>query len=367
MNKLSLLLFLVTALVITGCNRTKANVNKEKVVTTEQQDDIIPETVEAVEITEVEPDEPEMQEVILWPYVTAMDYSQCDFLFLNEGQMFFCDVETEEIAPFTEETDSVLNAVYSLNNELYYTVSDHGKLKLRYLDLSESSPKPVALADWNLDVQDAINWNGGPYGNMSFNEDHTQIGLGSDMQSYVYYKLSIYDLETGEVSLHTQYQDDEYGYYEDAPGQVEFEPYNPKRIKLAEFCYDWEERQGDMGIAYRDGGKLIELCDRLDPDSGEVIPIEVDPKHEHVLFLMARAIGIEGVNGDYAFASLDGKHQCIIPGCDPMLKREPQWLKNGSLVFVGYDEEYEPKLQVIDMDENIKPVAYTLDFIVKPN
>ena len=148
---------------------------------------------------------------------------------------------------------------------------------------------------------------------------------------------------------------------------MEFEPYNPKRIKLAEFCYDWEERQGDMGIAYRDGGKLIELCDRLDPDSGEVIPIEVDPKHEHVLFLMARAIGIEGVNGDYAFASLDGKHQCIIPGCDPMLKREPQWLKNGSLVFVGYDEEYEPKLQVMDMDENIKPVAYTLDFIVKPN
>lgn len=297
----------------------------------------------------------------------AVDYSQSDFVFFKDGQMSFYNATTGVATPFTKETDSVVNAVFSLNNELYYTVSDHGKLKLRYLNLAEDDPKPVELADWKLDVRDAVNWIGGPYGDMCFNEDHTQIALGSDMQYYVYYHLSIYDLKTKKVTKHTQYQDDEYGYYwEEAPGKVEFTPYNPKRIDLSEFYYDWEERQDDMGIAYRKGDKLIELCDRLDPESGEVRPLDVDPKHEHVLFLMIRSIDIEGVSGDYAFASLDGKKQCFIPYCDPMMRRDPQWLKNGSIVFFSFDEDYEPMLQVMDVNENIKLVGNSMDYVVKP-
>ena len=115
--------------------------------------------------------------------------------FVEKGQLKFYDIQKGETEAFTQETDSVVDAVCATDGKVYYNVKANNHLMLKCLDMKAADPKPECLADWNLDVESR---EGNPYpayGKMHLSMDQTQIALEVDGMWFAgpCYNLAVYD------------------------------------------------------------------------------------------------------------------------------------------------------------------------------
>ena len=68
--------------------------------------------------------------------------AQNDLFYVESGDLYFYDLQSNKATHYANETDSVVRADLSKNNVLYYTVAKDGNLLLRSLDLKVANPMP---------------------------------------------------------------------------------------------------------------------------------------------------------------------------------------------------------------------------------
>ena len=288
--------------------------------------------------------------------------------FVQDGQLKFYDIQKGETEAYTQETDSVVNAVCATDGKVYYNVKAKNRLLLKCLDMKAADPQPESLADWNLDLGSR---EGNPFpafGDMCLSMDQTQIALEVDNMWFAgpCYNLAIYDCPSKTINKITLYKFDE------EQGDVEFmDDEDTFRAYAPEANLDFSRFEDADGLYYLGDDQRVCLNDQLKDmeDMGDFEvefdhdPIALDPSGKRLLFATDVYLG-DGLLGFFAVSSLDGKTQIALPNSDVMEDR-PQWLSNGSLVYIGYESDKDA-LFLMDTSGNIRTIAHTNKFFVLP-
>ena len=293
--------------------------------------------------------------------------SSPDLGFVENGQLKFYDIQKDETEVYTQETDSVVNAVCSTDGKVYYNVISDNHLLLKCLDIKADNSMPESLADWGLDLT-ATKENFALYGDMYLNNDQTQIALEVDIMWFAgpCYNLAIYDCASKTISKTILYQ-----FNEEVETMDFFDDENNFKVYAPEANFDIGRFEDSDGFYYLNNGQKICLNDQLKEmeDMGdfeveyEHDPIELDPSGKKLLFATDVYLG-DGLLGFFAVSSLDGKTQIALPNSDVMEDR-PQWLSNGSLVYIGYESDKDA-LFLMDTSGHIRTIAHTNKFFVLP-
>ena len=141
--------------------------------------------------------------------------------------------------------------------------------------------------------------------------------------------------------------------------------------KAPEANFDIGRFEDSDGFYYLNNGQKICLNDQLKDmeDMGDFEvefdhdPIALDPSGKRLLFATDVYLG-DGLLGFFAVSSLDGKTQIALPNSDVM-EDCPQWLSNGSLVYIGYESDKDA-LFLMDTSGHIHTIAHTNKFFVLP-
>ena len=293
--------------------------------------------------------------------------SSPDLGFVENGQLKFYDIQKDETEVYTQETDSVVNAVCSTDGKVYYNVISDNHLLLKCLDIKADNSMPDSLADWGLDLT-ATKENFALYGDMYLNNDQTQIALEVDIMWFAgpCYNLAIYDCASKTISKTILYQ-----FNEEVETMDFFDDENNFKVYAPEANFDIGRFEDSDGFYYLNNGQKICLNDQLKDmeDMGDFEvefdhdPIALDPSGKRLLFATDVYLG-DGLLGFFAVSSLDGKTQIALPNSDVMEDR-PQWLSNGSLVYIGYESDKDA-LFLMDTSGNIRTIAHTNKFFVLP-
>ena len=76
-----------------------------------------------------------------------------DLCYVENGKLFFYSIKDDDAAQFVNETDSILDALYSeKDGMLYYNVVKDDYLVLKCLDLNDTDPMPEQLVEWGVPV-----------------------------------------------------------------------------------------------------------------------------------------------------------------------------------------------------------------------
>ncbi len=293
--------------------------------------------------------------------------SSPDLGFVENGQLKFYDIQKDETEVYTQETDSVVNAVCSTDGKVYYNVISDNHLLLKCLDIKADNSMPESLADWGLDLT-ATKENFALYGDMYLNNDQTQIALEVDIMWFAgpCYNLAIYDCASKTISKTILYQ-----FNEEVETMDFFDDENNFKVYAPEANFDIGRFEDSDGFYYLNNGQKICLNDQLKDmeDMGDFEvefdhdPIALDPSGKRLLFATDVYLG-DGLLGFFAVSSLDGKTQIALPNSDVMEDR-PQWLSNGSLVYIGYESDKDA-LYLMDTSGHIRTIAHTNKFFVLP-
>ena len=238
---------------------------------------------------------------------------------------------------------------------------------LKCLDLKANDPKPESLAEWKLESSDEDTF---PlYGNMYLNKDQNQVALQVDITWFAgpCCNLAVYDCDTKTIDKIILYQfDEEHTTMDFMDEENLFEVYAPA-INFDTTLFDNSD-----GLYYLGNDQRICLNDKINDSQIEELgfeedyyyyyPIAMDPTGEKMLFGSVLVMG-DGVFGYFAVSSLDGKEQFILPNSD-VNDACPQWLKDGSLVYIGWDDK--AALHLMDSNYNIRPISRAEKFFVLP-
>ena len=122
-------------------------------------------------------------------------------------------------------------------------------------------------------------------------------------------------------------------------------------------------------LYYVGDGELTCLNDQLDEVEivGQIAeeygldhdPLALDPTGTRLLFCGIVVLG-EGAFGYYGVSSLDGKEQQFISDLDED-SRDPEWLRDGSLLIPGYDSD-GPTLFLMDTLGEVRTLAHSVKF-----
>ena len=288
--------------------------------------------------------------------------------FVEDGQLKFYEVQSGKTEVFTQETDSIMDAVCTTNGIVYYNAIANNRLILKRMDMNANNPMPESLADWGLDLTATKENVFSPYGNMYLNIDQNLIGLEVDITWFAgpCYNLAIYDCASKTISKTILYQ------FNEEVGTMDFfDDENNFKVYAPEANFDIDRFEDSDGFYYLNDGQRICLNDQLKEmeDMGdfeveyEHDPIELNPSGEKLLFATSTYLG-DGLLGFFAVSSLDGKTQIALPNSDVM-EDCPQWLSNGSLVYIGYESDKDA-LFLMDTSGNIRTIAHTNKFFVLP-
>jgi len=292
--------------------------------------------------------------------------SSPDFGFIEDGQLKFYEVQNGKTEVFTQETDSIVDAVCTTKGMVYYNVITNNRLILKSLNTNISNAQPETLADWGLDVS-VTEENRIPYGDMYLNHDQNQIALEVDITWFAgpCYNLAIYDCASETISKTILYQ-----FNEELSTMDFFDDENNFKVYAPEANFDISRFEDSDGFYYLNDGQRICLNDQLKEmeDMGdfeveyEHEPIELDPSGQKLLFATSTYLG-DGLLGFFAVSSLDGKSQMALPNSDAV--GDPQWLNDGSLIYSGYDGNTDD-LFLMDANGSIRSIAHTTKFFVLP-
>ena len=292
-----------------------------------------------------------------------------DLGFVENGQLKFYDVQKGETEIYTHENDSVVDAVCSTDGKVYYNVLADNHLLLKCLDMKADNPMPESLVDWNLDFEShEIDPYPAVFGDMYLSMDQTQIALEVDIMWFAgpCYNLAVYDCASKTINKITLYQyNEEHGDMDFMDDENSFSAYAP------EANFEVSLFEDSDGLFYLGNGQRVCLNDQLKDmeDMGDFEvefdhdPIALDPSGKRLLFATDVYLG-DGLLGFFAVSSLDGKTQIALPNSDVMEDR-PQWLSNGSLVYIGYESDKDA-LFLMDTSGHIRTIAHTNKFFVLP-
>ena len=300
-------------------------------------------------------------------------FANCDIAMLDKGKIVFYDAQSKKCHPYTAENDSVVNAVYADENTLYYTVSSMGNLQLKRLDLQQKDPKPVFCTNWNLTLDDCLDEVRGQTSTLLLSDDGRYIGISTDFAWDVYglTGIMLYEPETGNLF--------EYDYEDEKTANLDF-----YKDKIGYRSFDTAE--GELYF-YNTAGENC-LTDQIDfssyfnadPEDLEDMDyyaISFAPVGDWVLFSASVPWGDFGI-GPYCISTWDGEQQMILEGTD-IWDREPEWLEDGSLVFISTEQMPETSPEYENYPDGLKPcirlmtpngthriISYATDFVAKP-
>lgn len=303
-----------------------------------------------------------------------------DLVLMENGQLVFYHNASGERMPFTAETDSVVNAVYDSQNNLYYSVCRDYQLSLKKLKLDDPDPKPVELADWMLRIEDCMGFASFPIENLLLNaaEDVVAIQSGMVYVNYSYGDYTMYNTRTHAVTKATKLSfDPETGDMEFF--DIDFETKTPQGVDADLFEDD------QHGSLYYLGGPNGRVClsDKLnypsmfDVSPEELIhediysePLSMNPQGTMVLFVSSLPWGDYGL-GSYNVATLDGSKQYALDA--DSFCQMPTWLKDGSLVFIRVEDGLfdipaptDLHLMIMSPEGTIKELSSSPNYAVKP-
>lgn len=295
-------------------------------------------------------------------------------VFLENGKLSLYDIASHETRPYFAESGNIVNFVCSDDGKLYFDVEENGRLLLKSLDL-KVTPEPTNLVDWGvvLGEQDEFSTMS-PYGPMYLNRDHTQIGLETDVYYFAggfFSNLAVYDIASGTLQTYKRYRMGS-DYPEDLPDNSGFD------IDYGGGLGDIDNSQfvDEEGLLYYFGhpvgnGEYACMNDKIDYEtifsfdiSGfefTAEPVSIDPTGQRVLLFYNAYLG-DGIVGVYSVSTLDGKEQFVMSGTGE--ESHPQWLPDGSLVYIGYDGE--STLCLMDTDGTTHTIGNASVFSVIP-
>lgn len=332
--------------------------------------------------------------MMLFPVMLLFCMAGCDFnngpltdydlVYLNGGKLVFYNLQSEKATTFKGEKDSVVNAAYLSNNTLYYNVSSKGNLVLKSLNLDEKKPVPVKVTDWQLKKEECENYLDGNLGGFCYDNDRSKLAMYSEMALVyrLYTKMSVYDLSDKTLKKYTLYD------------------YNPETLELYPtketpnfHTYQFSKVRGDFrttefgDLFFVQDSLKINLTDKLDfreifklePEESteyvDIVLMSMNPESDKVMYY-AMMPWDDFNYSTYCISTIDGQTQ--IPLYSEATKTRPEWLADGSLVYVAqqldnegkrvYDQYEQPvcQLKVMTPDGNIKVLGNTLDFAIKP-
>lgn len=256
-----------------------------------------------------------------------INVKDADVVVLDHGKIKFYQSSTQTVTEFPAETDSVVNAVFSNNNILFYTVFKGYNLSLKRIELNEENPQPKFCAGWNLTLEQCIDGYLGEISDLFMveGEDKVAIEFGDNedgVNTFDY--AATYDIATGKVSV------------------LAGDAYYSVNYRRKNDISDLFETRGDR-LYYRNGKESHCLNDNIEffDDEWErkcigFHPISFSPDCKWVLF-SAFFPGGDVAVGPYCLASLDGKEQELLEGVE-LPDRSPEWLSDGSLVYIVFGE-----------------------------
>ena len=295
--------------------------------------------------------------------VEATPAAQFDLFYVEGGQLYFYDLETDAATHYANETDSIVRAALSKKNVLYYSVVKDGDLLLRSLDLNAANPMPEQLADWEVEVEGRTEMDG--FAQMYLNYEETQVALERDVRWFagLVYNLAVYDIDSKTVTVHKLYEevmeDDEFIDFRDLPDNSGF-----KRWGSSDSPFTMDERLENVAsdIYYVGGGLRTCLTDQISMDDFSDIGIgkedfnveaSMDPTGKKALIGYDIVLG-DGVIGYYYVSSIDGQQQVELQGSDYETS-DPTWLPDGSLIYLGYNDG--SGLYLLNNDGVIRKIA----------
>lgn len=292
----------------------------------------------------------------------------------DNGQLSFYDVKSHEFITFEQETDSVVNGVFTEDGKFYYCVVKGDQILLKYVDLNEGLT-PVLAANMGLEPNRCITETYGDFASLEYFEHKGWIGLEHEFSwdGFGFTETRLYDMKTGKVRDLDWDVDNPWDYDEYEEGEEDED--------------EWDEAGFEAidGQAYclKDGEKIC-LSDKMnvaqyasDPDymtSPDFYYFEVNPQGDMVRFAASIESG-DFEHGPWCVASIDGKFQMALEGTD-FCDGAAKWLSNGSLVFVGteprpesdpdYDAEWYntmPCIKIMNPNHEITVLSHASKFV----
>ena len=271
---------------------------------------------------------------------TQADLGKVDMVILKQGQMQFYDLASKQLLPYVAEADSVVNIAFDHNNHLYYTTACQQDIKLKMIDLSERHPKPTLCADWQMTLSQITDdmWNTGACA-LYIDKDCNNLYILNQSPYQDAIEVEYYNVGLGQAGTMSGSE-----YWENYDGDPRFESdqfYNADQ----KLYYVTPEGK----VALTDKMDLMPLFDIEDcAQYMHFYPMETSPDGKRILIKANCELG-ELDYGYHCVATLDGQQQSILTDSD-LQSFYPQWLSDGSLVYVGneprpkddpdYDEEW---------------------------
>lgn len=260
-----------------------------------------------------------------------------DVVVISHGQMQFYNHATHKLTPYETETDSVVNVLFDKSDHLFYTAAHQQTLTLKSLDLSVPHPQPKVCANWHLtlfQITDQMFETGAS--GMFMDESLENIYLMKNGYDEDPTYVEVFNIASGTLKALTI---------------EEYEPVNNSSIAQDHFYYEFGKfyyvtPEGKVCLTDQID-KRSEHMDPREPDLGDLYytPSNMSQDGKKIVFASHFAIG-EGY-GQYFVADSDGQHQTELHDSN-IWTVPPQWLADGSLVYVGgeprpeSDPTYDP-------------------------
>lgn len=319
--------------------------------------------------------------------IEPVDLSQCDMAMLDNGKLCFYDTKTATSIPYTAETDSVVNCVFTHGDCLYYCVPAGKGIVLKRVNMTEANPQPEQIADWGLPFEECVTETYGTVSPLEYYAGRSMIGIWYDFswESYSLTRQKLFNLDTHEVTEwdYESWQETEPVYIsEDEEDTGENYQYVSTADEFEEFL-----KNEDGQFWFADGDPVC-LTDKIDfgqyvsdpeyASDPEFNYISSAPDNSKVLYMAILEWG-DYPHGILAVSSYDGTFQMPLEDTD-CTGYTAEWLDDGSLVYVGeaplspddpdFDANWHYRAHCIKRiypDGHVEIIANYGDFQMKPS
>ena len=246
-----------------------------------------------------------------------------DLVIISHGQMQFYNHAKQKLTPYEAETDSVVNVLFDKSDHLFYTAAHQQALTLKSLDLTESHPQPKVCASWKLTLDQITDWVYGTGAEGMFLDEALEnlyLMRGSFEDDDPIY-AEAFNIASGTKKVLT------------------FEEYEPVYRLIIAQDHFYSEQEKFYYVAPE--GKVC-LNDQIDIRSDnhdqfawgdvEYLPVKMSQDGKKIVY--EYTYEVEGGYGRYCVGDSDGQHQTLLQDSD-MRTLSPEWLADGSLVYVG--------------------------------
>ena len=280
------------------------------------------------------------------PEAAEKTYTKADFMYLDdEGNLCFYYVADAMTVKYPGETADIRNYIFKPNSKvLLYSVCEGENVVLKSIDFEAENPEAVKIVDWGLTEEECTTETYGSFGEILVSKDGRFIGIRHDFDwdCYCLTKIRVYDFEQqnfiDDRENYMLFYNDDYDNNDDPFGEV-YDNLETETKVIKEESFDEDgfyiPAENDTKLFYKQNC----LSDKMDFGQGaeEMGGFCVSPTGERVYYYAILDWG-DYAHGNYCVSSLDGKVQIVLHDTDIADgTTQIAWLKDGSLVYLGYE------------------------------